>query len=878
MRYLTFGPVEKTTYRVCFLVPHLHQNEIVRLYLAPHLAGLEDDILVYSLLKGEKSTPVKMQREYLGNLLPILQNLGVTHLVVTDGEYFKTLTRATSTEAGLGYVLDSAEFRATSIPAGAFKVIYCPNFRAVFYNPEKVQNEIRIALSALRSHLDGTYTAPGMGIIRSAAYPRTPVEIRFWLEKLLDMDCDFSADIEAFSLKHHDAGIGTIALAWSKHEGIAFPVDLLPDLSDRLLVRSWLRIFFEALHRRGRRLVWHNISYDVSVLIYQLFMKDLLDTEGLLRGMEILLTPNQWDDTKLITYLATNSCAGNRLGLKFQAQEFAGDWGLDDEEMKDIRKIALDDLLQYNLVDALCTWFVYEKHQPTMIADAQGSIYETLFKPSILDIVQMQLTGMPLNMDEVRRLEVELQDISRKASDRMQANPCVHRFVATINQEWVEKKNATLKKKRVTVLDAKEVFNPNSTPQLQRLLFEEGQMALPVLDHTDTKQPGTGGETLEKLQNHTGDPDVLAFLQALLDYKAVDKLITAFLPAMLAAPQGPDGWHYLFGNFNLGGTVSGRLSSSNPNLQSIPANGKSDLKKRLAKAIKRCFQAPPGWLFVGLDFASLEDRISALTTRDPAKLKVYADGYDGHCLRAYSYFGDQMPDIDPTSVASINAIEKLYKPLRQDSKTPTFLLTYGGTWIGIMQQLGWPESKARQVEARYHELYRVSDAWVAERIAEASQRGYVEVAFGLRVRTPLLRQVVLGTSRTPFEAEAEGRTAGNALGQSWCLLNNRASAEFNGKVRSSQFRHDIKPCAHIHDAQYYLVRDGIAPVLYVNEHLVRAVAWQDDPLIAHDQVKIGGEVSIFYPNWACEMCVPNGASADEIFALAADHFSKYCEI
>src|SRR5690606_19651736 len=84
----------------------------------------------------------------------------------------------------------------------------------------------------------------------------------------------------------------------------------------------------------------------------------------------------------------------------------------------------------------------------------------------------------------------------------------------------------------------------------------------------------------------------------------------------------------------------GRLSSSNPNLQTIPANSK------YGKLIKSCFRAPEGWLFVGLDFASLEDRISALTTKDTNKLKVYTDGFDGHSLRAQSYFSEQMPDIE----------------------------------------------------------------------------------------------------------------------------------------------------------------------------------------------------------------------------------------
>ena len=254
------------------------------------------------------------------------------------------------------------------------------------------------------------------------------------------------------------------------------------------------------------------------------------------------------------------------------------------------------------------------------------------------------------------------------------------------------------------------------------------------------------------------------------------------------------------------------------------------------------------------------------------------DGYDGHCLRAQSYFGDQMPDIDPSSVQSINSFSvkgHMYGGLRQDSKTPTFLLTYGGTFIGIMEQCGWPEEKAKMVEAKYHELYVVSDKWVAHKIQEASQQGYVEVAFGLRLRTPLLRQVILGTSRTPFEAQAEGRTAGNALGQSYGLLNNRASVEFMIVVRSSEHRLNIRPCAQIHDAQYHMIRDDMRTLLFYNEHLVPAVEWQNDPAIYHDQVKLGGEVSVFYPNWACEMTVPNGSSSDMVIELAIEHLDKY---
>ena len=874
MRYMTFTQEEHGSYKICFLLPRLQADEIRRHYVEPHLQGVEDDLLAYDLHKGAKTTSVKEQREYLGELLPILQGLGVTHLVVCDTEYFKTLSKAPSAEAGLGYVLDSAPVKEANLEGGEFKVVYCPNHRSVFYNPERVEQEVRISLQALKGSLDQTYIAPGIDIIKFEEYPSTVPEIKQWLQTLLDMDQDLTADIEGFSLKHYDAGIGTISFAWNLHEGIAFPVDLMENLGDRLQVRMMLRQFFEEMNKRGRKLIWHNIGFDVTVLIYQLFMKDLLDTKGLLDGLGVMLT--QWECTRLITYLATNSCAGNRLGLKFQAQEFAGDYGLDSEDFKDIRKIPLKDLLRYNLIDSLATWYVYGKHYDTMVADNQLDLYEGLFKDSMVDIVQMQLTGMPLDMEETKKLQVEFQGISDAADARMQATQAVQRFVATLNREWVEEYNTTRKKKRVTILDAKEVFNPNSAPQLARLLFGEDQLALPVFDRTKTKQPATGADTLEKLINHVSDPDVKELLEALIEYKSVDKLITSFLPAMLAAPMGPDGWHYLFGSLNLGGTVSGRLSSSGPNLQNIPSNGKTKLKQKLAKAIKKCFRAPPGWLFVGLDFSSLEDRISALTTRDPNKLKVYTDGYDGHCLRAFSYFGDQMPDIDPTSVEGINSIEVKYKPLRQESKTPTFLLTYQGTYIGIMEQLGWPEQKAREVEAKYHQLYRVSDEWVAARIAEAGKVGYLEVAFGLRVRTPLLHQVILKTSRTPFEAESEGRTAGNACGQSYGLLNNRAGVEFMKGVRSSPYRLTIRPSVHIHDAQDLMIRDDMEELLYTNEHLVKAVEWQEDPLIAHDTVKIGGTLSVFYPNWACDMEVPNGASADIIVDIARKHHKKYC--
>ena len=183
-----------------------------------------------------------------------------------------------------------------------------------------------------------------------------------------------------------------------------------------------------------------------------------------------------------------------------------------------------------------------------------------------------------------------------------------------------------------------------------------------------------------------------------------------------------------------------------------------------------------------------------------------------------------------------------------------------------MKKYGFSEAEADLVVARYQALYQVSIQWVEAKLEQATRDGYIIGAFGLRLRTPLLKQVIRKTSKTPYEAEAEGRTAGNALGQSWCLLNSRAASDFMGQVRTSEFRLDIRPCAQIHDAQYYLIRDSIEVVKYVNDRLPVAMAWQDHPDIWHDEVKLAGaEVEIFHPDWNHPITIPNGATEEEIF-------------
>ncbi len=670
MKHLVFS--ESTSFRVAVLLKDtsFNKHEIETNYIDPlNLLGVSSEELIAFTLKYDATgkAPVKFMKEYLDKLLPALQSLGITTLYVADSNYFKVLTNSKKAEPHHGYVLP-----CTIKGYEHMGVVLGLNYQALIYNPE-LQPKLNMGLHAVATTLAGVYEAIGANIIHEANYPTTVEAISAALTALHQYPA-LTVDIETFSLKFNEAGIGSIAFAWNDHNGIAFACDYLRNgeygyQEENVKVRKLLLEFFT---NYAGYIIFHNASFDIKILIYSLWMKDFLDTEGLLTGLEVMT--RRFHDTKIIAYLATNSTAGNVLGLKALAQEFAGNWAQDD--IKDIRKIALSDLLQYNLVDCLSTWYVKNKHTPKMQQDQQEELYYSLMLPSLKTIIQMELTGMPMDDSTVQTVKKELERQQFDCLTIITNSPVIKILDLLVQTSTMEAANAKLKVKQHPLEKFSDVrFNPNSGPQLQRLLYE--QMGLPIIDYTETKQPATGAETIAKLINHTNESSYKDLLNALINYGKVSKILTTFIPAFEEGISKADGRKYLHGGFNLGGTVSGRLSSSKPNMQNLPANS------TYGKLIKSCFVAPEGWIFCGADFSSLEDRINALLTKDPAKLRVYTDGYDGHALRAFAYFGDQMPDIVETveSINSIAAKDSPYAHLRQESKSPTLALTYAGTWM-----------------------------------------------------------------------------------------------------------------------------------------------------------------------------------------------------
>lgn len=222
----------------------------------------------------------------------------------------------------------------------------------------------------------------------------------------------------------------------------------------------------------------------------------------------------------------------------------------------------------------------------------------------------------------------------------------------------------------------------------------------------------------------------------------------------------------------------------------------------------------------------------------------------------------------------VNRVKDEYPKLRNASKKNTFALQYAGTPTTLSKNGGFSMEEAKQIYNNYHIAYSESKQYADARKAQAAKDGYAVVAFGLKVRTPLLKQVVFGSSGVPYAAEAEARTVGNAFSQSYGLLNNRAAVAFWQKVWESKHRHSILPVALIHDAIYMLIKDDVEVVEWANKELINAMRWQELPEIQHPTVKLGAQLDIFWPNWSNAITLPNDIDSSAIIKICEETKEK----
>lgn len=846
MEYITFSDDTKSIQYAIFIKnTSSNRKALLSSYIHPleKLGIYKNQIVVVSITPPGKTFTAKETKLKLEKIAKGISNLNIKNILVANGDLYKYIVGVTKTSNCFG------EVRKGTLPGYEdINLVLSIDYNALLYNESlrfKLHNSIevfyKICTNAFQLNKD---------IIHTKDVPTTATQIKDVLN-YLSRESYLTCDVETESLRFEKARIITISFGIDKHNGAVFSIDTHEEKEIKKLLYEFFRDY------RGTLIFW-NALYDCKVIIYQLFMKDSLDLDGLREG---LLVFKDVEDAMLVTYLATNSTQETPLDLKSNCFEYAGNYGIDVTYANTIPR---EELLEYNLKDSLCTWYVLEKNYPIIIKDDQVDIYRNKLIPSILPNLYMMLIGMPMNMPNVIKLDEDLDIILNDIQQELQLIPEVVETIAILkearrvkdNLDRVIKAKNPDKIKRKTLDDIKdEPFNPNSDKQKQALLYDV--LGLKVINRTDGGAPACDDKTLKALSNRIKNTKVKKIISLLQDYAAAFIVSSTFVKAFIEfAFTREDGSVWLNGNKRLGGTQSGRGSSNQPNMENIPNHS------TYGERIKECFEAMDNWLFGGADFMSLEDRINAILTQDPNKLKVYTDGYDGHCLRAYSYFGDQMPDIINT-VDSINSIEHSYADLRQSSKQPTFALTYLGTAHTLVKNLGLTKKEAKSIEDNYHKLYTVSDAWSEDQISFATNHGYVECAFGLRLRTPLLAQTLRTKTNKIHMAEKEGRSAVNAVTQSWGLLINRTATAIILKILNSKYYNKIFPVNTIHDAIYFIFVDDPEVIQWLNTNLIKEMEWNDHPAIKSADVPMGAKLGIG-KNWKEQYTVPNNASINEI--------------
>jgi DNA polymerase-1 len=273
-------------------------------------------------------------------------------------------------------------------------------------------------------------------------------------------------------------------------------------------------------------------------------------------------------------------------------------------------------------------------------------------------------------------------------------------------------------------------FNVGSPAQLAQVLFEE--LKLPVLKRVKTG-PSTDHEVLEKLAEEHPLP------QAIIDYRNVAKLKSTYLDTL---PQliGADG--RVRTTFNQASTATGRLSSTNPNLQNIP------IRTELGKQIRRAFVAAPGHQLVSADYSQVELRILAHMAQDEGLVRAFAEAADVHARTAAEVF--QVPEAEVTA------------DQRRAAKMVNYGIAYGLSPHGLSTRLRIPLDEAKSIIDRYFARFPGIAKYIEDTVARVKRHGYVESLFGRRRYMPEIasrnRSIAMGAERAainmPIQATA----------------------------------------------------------------------------------------------------------------------------
>lgn len=255
--------------------------------------------------------------------------------------------------------------------------------------------------------------------------------------------------------------------------------------------------------------------------------------------------------------------------------------------------------------------------------------------------------------------------------------------------------------------EAGEVFNLASTKQLQEILFNK--LGLPILKKTPKGAPSTNEEVLEELAQMGHQVPVL-----LMEHRGLSKLKSTYtdkLPQMINAQTGR-----VHTSYHQAVTATGRLSSSDPNLQNIP------IRNEQGRRIRQAFIARDGYVILAADYSQIELRIMAHLANDANMIKAFAEGKDIHRSTAAEIFG--VP------------LEAVTSEQRRGAKAINFGLIYGMSEFGLANQLGISRTDAKKYMELYFQRYPAVQQFMLDIREKAAEKGYVETLFGRRLYLP----------------------------------------------------------------------------------------------------------------------------------------------
>jgi DNA polymerase-1 len=496
----------------------------------------------------------------------------------------------------------------------------------------------------------------------------------------LDQQKSFCFDLETTGLDPRNTNIVGIAFSWKAHEGwfAHFP-------RDKAAAKAVLEEFRDVLTREGIEKIGHNLKFDLSVLLahgvkvagpyFDTMLAHALIEPEQRHGMDFLSE----------TYLRYTPVPITAL-IGVEKDDLFSQSTMADVAAEDARKVA-----DYAAEDADVTWQLATRLRPEMAPHGQTRVFDTIESPLLPVLTSMENFGVKIDVQALREYGVELDKKAAELQNRIQES-------------------------------AGGPFNLNSPKQLGEVLFDR----LKLIEKPKKTASGQYQTNEQVLQSLTG---LHPIVQDILDYREVTKLNNTYVEALPHTVSKVTGrvhttFHQLM-------AATGRMASSDPNLQNIPI--RSDLGREIRKAFVPGFD---GWVLMSADYSQIELRVMAALSGDKAMIEAFAQGLDIHQATAARVYGVELDGVLPE--------------MRRTAKMVNFGIIYGISAFGLSQRLGIPRGEAATIIDNYFKQFPGVKRFMEQIVEDAKTRGYVETLTGRR-RT--IRDITSGNATIRGAAE-----------------------------------------------------------------------------------------------------------------------------